>query len=388
MSDDQKTTGSDSGSLENKPNPAETETRAPEDSSSSQRESAVQKDVWTEGPELKETRKSGGIKGLLFGSRGSQPTTPPDENWEHDILNRLAFASLNEQRRARRWSIFFKVLAFIYIGAVLFYFPGSWREAAISSGPHTALVELDGVIASDSTASADLIVSGLRAAFKDKNTKGVIIRINSPGGSPVQAGYIYDEIRRLRKKHENIKIYAVITDVCASGGYYVAAAADEIYANQASLVGSIGVLINGFGLVESMNKLGIERRLITAGEHKGLMDPFSPMDKAQRQHMQDMVNAVHQQFINIVKEGRGERLSDNPDLFSGLVWNGDRSRELGLVDGLGSSSYVAREIIGAEKIVDFTPKQDFFDRFAGQLGASFAKMMLRTLGWQEMSMRR
>jgi protease-4 len=275
---------------------------------------------------------------------------------------------------------------------VLFYFPLDLQETTITRGPHTALVEVDGVIASDSEASADLIVTGLRAAFKDKNTKGVILRINSPGGSPVQAGYVYDEIKRLRKKHENTKVYAVIVDVCASGGYYIAAAADEIYADKASLVGSIGVLMNGFGFVGTMDKLGVERRLITAGEHKGMMDPFSPLKKEDQQHMQNMIDGVHQQFINVVKEGRGDRLKDNPDLFSGLIWNGDESVELGLVDALGSSSYVAREIIGAEKIVDFTPRANFIDRFANQLGASVAKMMMQTLGsqnmgWQEMGLR-
>jgi protease-4 len=350
-------------------------------------------DVWTQGPEIKEPGKAASVKSKLLGSASSKNSkSSSDGNWERDILNRLAFASLNEQRRSRRWGIFFKVLTFIYIGAVLFYFPLDLQETTITRGPHTALVEVDGVIASDSEASADLIVTGLRAAFKDKNTKGVILRINSPGGSPVQAGYVYDEIKRLRKKHENTKVYAVIVDVCASGGYYIAAAADEIYADKASLVGSIGVLMNGFGFVGTMDKLGVERRLITAGEHKGMMDPFSPLKKEDQQHMQNMIDGVHQQFINVVKEGRGDRLKDNPDLFSGLIWNGDESVELGLVDALGSSSYVAREIIGAEKIVDFTPRANFIDRFANQLGASVAKMMMQTLGsqnmgWQEMGLR-
>ncbi|WP_455211030.1 signal peptide peptidase SppA [Kaarinaea lacus] len=339
-------------------------------------------DVWTQGPEIKEPRKASGLKSKLLGS-ASSGAEAPEADWERDILNRLAFASLNEQRRSRRWGIFFKILTFVYIGAVLFYLPGDLRETTITGGPHTALVEIDGVIASDSEASADLIVTGLRAAFKDKNTKGVILRINSPGGSPVQAGYVYDEIKRLREKHENTKVYAVIVDVCASGGYYIAAAADEIYADKASLVGSIGVLMNGFGFVGTMDKLGVERRLITAGDHKAMMDPFSPLKKEDKLHMQNMIDGVHQQFINVVKEGRGDRLKDNPDLFSGLVWNGDESVELGLVDGLGSSSYVARDIIGAEKIVDFTPRANFIDRFASQLGASFAKMMMQTMGSQD-----
>jgi protease-4 len=384
MSDNSKDTESGKSSSEREagqpepqtPEQAQAADNAPGDKS---------EDVWTQGPEIKESSQSAGLKSKIFGSGSQKPKSLSDENWDRDILNRLAFASLNEQRRSRRWGIFFKILTFIYIGAVLFYFPGDFRETSITGGPHTALIEVQGVIASDSDASADLIVTGLRAAFKDKNTKGIILRINSPGGSPVQAGYVYDEIKRLRKENENTKVYAVITDVCASGGYYIASAADEIYADKASLVGSIGVLMNGFGFVGTMEKLGVERRLITAGEHKAMMDPFSPMKKEDEQHMQKMIDDVHQQFINVVKQGRGDRLSDNPDLFSGLVWNGDRSVELGLVDGLGSSSYVAREIVGAEKIVDFTPRKHFFDRFADQLGASFAKMMMQIIGWQNMS---
>jgi protease-4 len=377
----------DNGNIEKKPAPTGESEPQSEARSQTPEEATAGKtnDVWTQGPEIKDSAKAGGLKSKLFGSGSANTSATSDPNWERDVLNRLAFASLNEQRRARRWGIFFKVLTFLYIGAVLFYFPGDFRDTAITGGPHTALVEVQGVIASDSDASADLIVTGLRSAFKDKNTKGIILRINSPGGSPVQAGYVYDEIKRLRKEHENIKVYAVIVDVCASGGYYIASAADEIYADKASLVGSIGVLMNGFGFVGTMDKLGVERRLITAGKHKGMMDPFSPLNKEDQQHMQTMIDSVHQQFIDVVKAGRGERLSDNPDLFTGLVWNGDRSVELGLVDGLGSSSYVAREIVGAEKIVDFTPRKHFIDRFANQLGASLAKMMMQTLGWQGMS---
>jgi protease-4 len=360
---------------------AASEPQATADAKSSQPD-----DVWTNGPEVKEPPKADGLKSKFLGAKSTSEKNSSDPHWERDILNRLAFASLNEQRRARRWGIVFKVLTFIYIGAVLFYFPGDLRETTITGGAHTALIDVEGVIASDSEASADLIVTGLRAAFKDKNTKGVILRINSPGGSPVQAGYVYDEIKRLRKKHENTKVYAVITDVCASGGYYIAAAADEIYADKASLVGSIGVLMNGFGFVGTMDKLGVERRLLTAGEHKGMMDPFSPVNEKDKQHMQNMIDGVHQQFINVVKAGRGERLKDNPDLFSGLIWNGDEGVKLGLVDALGSSSYVAREIVGAEKIVDFTPRANFIDRFSSQLGVSLAKMMMQSLGGQGMGM--
>ena len=333
-------------------------------------------DAWTEGPEIKDAPKS----------QTSQPQSPSEVQWERDILNRLAFASLNEQRRARRWSIFFKVLAFLYIGVLLFYLASDWSESAAPTGAHTAVVDVNGVIAADSEASADIINSGLKAAFKNKNVKGVILRINSPGGSPVQAGYVYDEIKRLRKLHENVKVYAVITDMCASGGYYIASAADEIYADKASLVGSIGVLMNGFGFVGTMEKLGVERRLLTAGAHKGMLDPFSPLKKEDKEHMQKMLDDVHQQFITAVKNGRGDRLKESPELFSGFVWNGDQGVKLGLVDGLGSSSYVAREIIGAEKIVDYTPKHNLLDRFAERFGASATKVMIQTFGLQEMRM--
>ena len=305
-----------------------------------------------------------------------------EENWDRDLVNRLAFASLNEQRRSRRWSVFFKVLAFTYVGVILFYIPTDFNKKGITGGKHTAIIDVSGAIAADADANADSIVGGLRAAFENKNTAAVILRINSPGGSPVQAGYVYDEIKRLRAKYQAIKLYAVITDMCASGGYYIAAAADEIYADKASIVGSIGVLMNGFGFVDAMQKMGIERRLLTAGEHKGVMDPFSPLKKSDTEHMQVLLNGVHQQFINVVKEGRGDRLKDDPKLFSGLFWNGEEGVKLGLVDGLGSSSYVAREVVGVDKLVDFTSRSNYLDRFAERLGATFAKVMSTTLGLQ------
>ena len=380
MSDNQKDTGSTSDDSERNKN---------QDAQGSRdTQSGKSDDVWTEGPEIKESLKTEATRNEAsssFSANTSQQSNS-GQNWEQDLLNRLAFASLNEQRRARRWSIFFKSLTFVYIGVLLLYMASDWSETAIPTGVHTALVEVNGVIASDSEASADIIVSGLRAAFKNKNAKAIILRINSPGGSPVQAGYVYDEIKRLRKLHENVKVYAVITDMCASGGYYMAAAADEIYADKASLVGSIGVLMNGFGFVGTMEKLGVERRLLTAGAHKGMLDPFSPMNKEDTQHVQKMLDDIHQQFIHVVKEGRGDRLKDNPDLFSGYFWNGDESVKLGLVDGLGSSSYVAREIIGAEKIVDYTPKHNLLDRVAERFGASAAKIMIQALGLQTMNL--
>ena len=312
------------------------------------------------------------------------PITPPiaakEQQWERDVLNRLAFATLNEQRRARRWGIFFKVLLFIYLFSLFFIFkPDLGKQLAgtaeeFSSSKHVALVELQGVIADDSEASADIVITGLRAAFADKNTAGVILRVNTPGGSPVQAGYINDEIKRLRAKHSEIPLYAVITDICASGGYYIAAAADKIYADKASIVGSIGVIMSSFGFVEALQKLGIERRLLTAGEHKAFLDPFSPQKDEDAAHVKTLLNNIHEQFIDVVKKGRGERLKvdENPQLFSGLVWTGEQAVQLGLVDALGSSSFVAREVLKTEKLVDFTAKPNYFEKFAERFGSAMA----------------
>lgn len=305
------------------------------------------------------------------------------KSWERETLNKVLFATLNEQRRARRWSIFFKLLFFVYLFTLLLiYLPEDLSGGNISLGKHTALVEIEGVLADNSNASADHIISGLRAAFKDKNTAGIILRINSPGGSPVQAGYINDEIVRLRAKYPKVPLYAVITDICASGGYYVAAAADKIYADKASIVGSIGVLMDGFGFVGTMEKLGVERRLLTAGEHKGFLDPFSPVKKEDVAHVEGMLKDIHRQFIATVKKGRGARLKESDTLYSGLVWTGEQGVEMGLVDALGSSSYVAREVIGAENIVDFTPRTNYLDRFAERIGLALGKTVLSsTSAW-------
>ncbi|MBI2311345.1 MAG: S49 family peptidase [Betaproteobacteria bacterium] len=310
--------------------------------------------------------------------------TEPSEsggNWERQVLEKLATGALQEQRRARRWGILFKTLTFVYLFILLFLWLG-WigdRETPIA-GKHTALVELRGVIAADSQASAAAITSGLQEAFKDKNTQGIVLRINSPGGSPVQAGYINDEIRRLKAKHPEIPLYAVIEDVCASGGYYVAAAADRIFVDKASIVGSIGVLMDGFGFTGTLEKLGVERRLITAGENKGFLDPFSPLDEKQKAYAQQLLGEVHQQFIQVVRQGRGKRLKENPDLFSGLVWTGQKSIELGLADAMGSLEYVAREVIKAERVVDFTPKEGFAERFAKRFGAALAETLVTVSG--------
>ena len=256
----------------------------------------------------------------------------------------------------------------------IIYMPDT-GDSGVSIGKHTALIDIHGVIAADAEASADNVITGLRAAFKNKGTAGIILRINSPGGSPVQAGYINDEIHRLRELHPDIPVYTVITDICASGGYYIAVGADQIYADKASIVGSIGVLMDGFGFVDAMNKLGIERRLLTAGEHKGFLDPFSPINVAEKKHVENLLAQIHQQFINVVKRGRGERLKDNKDLFSGLVWTGTQAVDMGLVDGIGSSSYVAREVIGVERIVDFTHERPPLERFIERIGATMVNSL-------------
>ncbi len=294
--------------------------------------------------------------------------------WERDVLKKLAFSAVDEQRRTRRWSIFFKVLMFGYLFTLLYlYLPSMDHGGLEGSKKHTALVEINGAIAADSEANADSIITGLRDAFEDANTAGVIIRINSPGGSPVQAGYINDEIKRLRGLHPDTPLYAVITDICASGGYYIAAAADKIYADKASLVGSIGVIMDGFGFVDTMKKLGVERRLLTAGDHKGFLDPFSPEKPEEVAHVKSLLDNIHQQFITTVKKGRGDRLKEDKNLFSGYIWTGEQGLQLGLVDALGSSSYVAREVIGAEDIVDFSQQPPLFQRFADRLGLAMAK---------------
>lgn len=317
----------------------------------------------------------------------TDPNTPSatseDKNaWQQDVVNKLAFAALNEQRRGRRWNIFFRAAFLAYLFMIFFaiYLPDESRTGGLTGGKHTAIVELKGVIAANAEASADTLITGLRAAFEDKKTAGVILRINSPGGSPVQAGYVYDEIVRLRKKYPDIKLYAVITDMCASGGYYIASAADEIYADKASIVGSIGVLMDGFGFTEAMKKLGVERRLYTAGKNKGMLDPFSKEKPEDVKHIKNMLGTIHQQFIDVVKKGRGDRLKENSDTFSGMFWTGEQGVKMGLVDGLGSSSYVAREIIKEEEMVDYTPRPNYLDRFASKFGASISDVIITRLG--------
>jgi len=301
----------------------------------------------------------------------------PGNHWERQVLEKVALAAIQEQRRARHWGVFFKLLLFVYLFALLFIGMGWIGKRDGSPGRHTALVEVRGVIAHDSAASADAVTTGLQDAFKDKRTQGVILRINSPGGSPVQAGYINDEIRRLRAKYPNIPLYAVVEDICASGGYYVAVAADRIYVDKSSIIGSIGVLMDGFGFTGTMDKLGVERRLLSAGENKGFLDPFSPILEAHKEHAQQMLDQIHLQFINVVRQGRGKRLKETPDMFSGLLWVGQKSIDLGLADAYGNMDYVAREVVKAEDIVDFTPHENVAERLAKRFGAAMGESIAR-----------
>jgi len=302
------------------------------------------------------------------------------EQWQMRLIEKVSLAAVEEQRRARRWGVFFKSLIAIYFFGVLWMaYEGGLDGDVVHTGPHTAVVELSGEIAEGGETNAALVIEGLQAAFKDKDTKGVILQINSPGGSPVQAGEINDEIKKLRTKYPNTPIVSVITDICASGGYYVAAATQSIYADKASLVGSIGVRMDGFGFTSLIEKVGVERRLLTAGEHKGFLDPFLPVVEVEQEHMRTVLASVHQQFIRVVKEGRGDRLKDNGQIFTGLIWNGEQSIKMGLIDGLGSSQSVATEIIGAERLKNFTPHPDIFERVSNRIGASVASNLGRVL---------
>jgi protease-4 len=301
------------------------------------------------------------------------------DHWEREALERIALAAIREQRAARRWRIFFRFVFLLVIALIawgVFDFTG---DRVAKAGKHTALIDLQGEISANGDASADNIDGALQSAFEDENTAGVILRINSPGGSPVQAGIIYGEIRRLRAKYPKTPLYVVVDDMCASGGYYVAAAADKIYVNKASIVGSIGVLMDGFGFTGLMDKLGIQRRMHTSGANKGAFDPFSPETPAMTAHAQDMLDQIHTQFIDAVKQGRGKRLKDDPELFSGMFWTGDKSVELGLADDFGDASYVAREIIKQPDIVDYTQKESISQRVVRRFGASAGDAAVRAL---------
>ncbi|MCL4738605.1 MAG: S49 family peptidase [Burkholderiaceae bacterium] len=287
-------------------------------------------------------------------------------------------ALVADRRSERHWWIFFRLAWFALFAIVAWALLSRAAPVVAPATPHTALVEVRGEIAADTEASADRLVSALEDAFADGGAKAVVLRFNSPGGSPVQSGIVYDEIVRLKAAHAK-KVYAVVEDVCASGAYYIAAAADAIYVDKASLVGSVGVLMDGFGFVGLMDKLGVERRLLTAGEHKGLLDPFSPRDPADTAHAQALIDQIHHQFIDAVKRGRGERLKETGETFSGLVWNGEEAVRIGLADGVGSLTYVAREVVGAEEIVDYTAHENLAERLARRFGAAVGESAVRAL---------
>jgi len=306
-------------------------------------------------------------------TQGPETESP---SWERRVVERLALESVAERRRARRWNVFFKFLFFAYLVAVtvkvLKPFP---LEFPAGEGAITAKVQVKGMILPDSATNAAVLIRGLRRAAESKTTKGIVLEMNSPGGSPVQAAMVYQAIRRLKREKPDLPVIAVVGDICASGCYYIAAAADKIYVNPSSIVGSIGVLMSSFGFTEALRKLGVERRLLTAGEHKALMDPFSPVKPEEKAHLQGLLNEIHRQFIEAVKQGRGERLKDDPRIFSGLIWLGSQSLELGLADGLGDVDLVAREVVGAEKVVDFTPEEDVWRRLARRVGTSLGSVL-------------
>jgi len=312
--------------------------------------------------------------------------TEKQTGWEREVIEKLAFAAVTEQRRTRRWGIFFKSLMFVYLAVILGIgmYPTIQQSFEGEDGKgHTAVINITGMIAEDKQANADAIIKALRKAVKNEDTKGIILHVNSPGGSPVQSSYIYNEIRKIKSEHPDLPIHAVASDICASGCYYIVSAADNIYVNPSTLIGSIGVIMEGFGFVDTMKKLGVERRLMKAGAHKALLDPFSPANEGENDFMQQVLNQVHQQFIAAVKEGRGERLQIDKDTFSGLVWTGEQGKEFGLVDGFGSDDSVATDIIGAKKRVNFTIQERLIDRLAGKMGASFAHS-IKSIGQQLM----
>ncbi|MFI3196750.1 MAG: S49 family peptidase [Methylococcaceae bacterium] len=304
----------------------------------------------------------------------NQQNKPDQEaGWERKIIEKLALAAVTEQTRARRWGVFFKSLIFVYLFAVfgMAIYPKIKQNIGVDSKYHTAVIDVVGVIAEDKDANATDIIESLRDAVKDTHTKGIILHSNSPGGSPVQSAYVYEEIRKIKKERPDLPVYAVVSDMCASGCYYIASASDKIFVNQSSLIGSIGVLMDGFGFVDIMQKMGVERRLLTAGAHKAMLDPFSPPKEDETKYMQGLLDEVHQQFISAVKAGRGDRLKETPDMFSGLVWTGEAGVKIGVADGFGNDDYVAKEIIGAETLVDFTQQGSVLEKISGKLGASF-----------------
>ena len=301
-----------------------------------------------------------------------------EPGWERATLEKLVFATLKEQRSTRRWKIFFRLAWLLLIAAIVFTAIRQGTPSASKSTPHTAVVDIKGEIAAGADASAEFVVAAMRSALEDEGSQALVLLINSPGGSPVQAGIIYDEIVRLKAKHKK-PIYAVVEETCASAAYYIAAAADDIFVDKASIVGSIGVLMDGFGFTGTMEKLGVERRLLTAGENKGFLDPFSPQTETQRAYAQTMLDQIHQQFIAAVKAGRGDRIKTTPETFSGLFWTGQQAVEMGLADKLGNLDYVAREVVKAEDIIDYTRRDNVAERLAKRFGAAVGMGAVKSL---------
>jgi protease-4 len=309
------------------------------------------------------------------------PADPTISNWERVTLEKLVFATVKEQRAARRWSIFFKlsflILAFLALWSLYdFNITGTDGELV---GKHTALIEIKGSIEDEGSGSADVVIPSLNKAFSDVESVAVVLRINSPGGSPVQAGAIVDEILRLKRAYPAKPVYVVVDEICASGGYYIAAAADQIFVNKASIVGSVGVLMDGFGFTGAMEKLGVERRLLTAGENKGFLDPFSPQSAKHKEHAQAMLNEIHQQFIAVVRAGRGKRLKETPETFSGLFWSGARAVDMGLADGFGTVDSVARDVVKVEDVVDYTAHEGLPERVLKKFGAAVGQGAVKTM---------
>lgn len=311
-------------------------------------------------------------------SRESQPDIPKLVVGYEQLLAQFAREYMQDKRSERRWRMFYRLLWLGFFVMLAWVLLSQRHHVATPNTPHTALVEVRGEIASDSEASAELMLSALKSAFEDQSAQAIVLRINSPGGSPVQAGIVYDEIQRLKAKHGK-KVYAVVEEICASGAYYIAAAADEIYVDKASVVGSIGVLMDGFGFTGLMQKLGVERRLLTAGENKGMLDPFTPLTDKQRGYAQAMLDQIHQQFIATVKEGRGKRLKETPEMFSGLFWNGEQAVKMGLADRIGNLDFVAREVIHAEDVIDYTPRDNVAERLAKRFGAAMGEGAVKAL---------
>lgn len=302
--------------------------------------------------------------------------------WEREVIENVLMASLLEQRKARRWNLAYRLLSLLIVAGTVLYLVSlnDFDQSAKGSGePHTAVVDVFGMIMEDAPANANTIEDGLLDAVEDKETRGILLRMNSPGGSPVQSAYIYEAIRKLKSKHPELPVVAVVSDLCASGCYYAASAADKIYAHPTSVVGSIGVIMNGFGFVGTLEKLGVERRTLTAGAHKALLDPFAPTQPAEQAHVQGLINSVHQDFIAAVRQGRGDRLKEIPDMFSGLVWTGRQAKELGLIDDFGDERSVAEDVIGAKERVNYTPREKFWEKLGSRMGTQMGTALFRRL---------